>query len=315
MGYRRIYPKDHDEWLKLRSTGIGSSDVGTILGVNPFDTPYKLWLRKRGELPPIEENLAMRLGHILEPAVAQLYEESTGNMVQKDTEGDWCAKSDKKDFLIASPDRICTDKEGGDILLECKTTRRAVNYDNIPASWICQVQYLMYITELDNGAIAWLKDGHDFGYKNMTKNEEFCGFIIEKVERFWVDCIIGGQEPQAINGDDILLKFPQTSKGKIIQATDEIRNSFDRLNELQKQITLLTSEKDTIIDKMKVATADGEKLMFGDKLLGKFRGGEKKIKETFDIERFKEENPQLYNQYMSVSEGYSSRTFCANYTK
>lgn len=313
MGYKRIYPKDHDEWLALRATGIGSSDVGTILGVNPFDTPYQLWARKRGILPRIEENLAMKLGHILEPAVAQLYEDATGNIVQKDTEGDWCAKSDKKEFLIASPDRICTNKDGQDILLELKTTRRHVSEDNLPKSWFCQVQYLMHITELKEGALAWLKDGHDFGYKPLVYSEDFCGWMIEKVERFWVDCVKGGREPDAINGDDVALKFPQTKKGKEAQATDELRLAYDRLVELQSQIATLTAEKDNIIDKMKVATADAEMLMYGDKILGKYRGGEPKTTTKFNVERFKSGNADLFDKYCETNNCYSTRSFYANF--
>lgn len=315
MSYKRIYPSSHDEWLALRGTGIGSSDVGTILGVNPYNTPYQLWLRKRGELPPIEENLAMKLGHILEPVVAQLYSEETGYEIQKDTEGDWCAKSDKKDFLIASPDRICTDNEGNDVLLECKTTRNFVDNNAPPMSWICQTQYLMYITEIDKGAIAWLKDGRDFGYKSMVRDDKFCEFLIERVERFWVDCVIGGKEPEAINSEDVLLKYPTTTKGKIVQATDEIRKSYERLSEVQSTIASLTKEKESIIDAMKVCTADGESLMFGDTLIGRYRGGEKVIDEKFDIERFKAENPLMYERYVTKKESISKRSFYANYKK
>ena len=32
----------HDEWLQLRKSGIGGSDAGTILGVNPYSSPYAL---------------------------------------------------------------------------------------------------------------------------------------------------------------------------------------------------------------------------------------------------------------------------------
>ena len=38
----------HDEWLDLRKTGIGGSDAGTILGVNPYSSPYALYATKTG---------------------------------------------------------------------------------------------------------------------------------------------------------------------------------------------------------------------------------------------------------------------------
>ena len=54
-----IRPKDREAWLQGRKQGIGSSEVGTILGLNPFETPYQLWRRKRGMDAPVEENEAM----------------------------------------------------------------------------------------------------------------------------------------------------------------------------------------------------------------------------------------------------------------
>ena len=43
-----IRPKDRAEWLEYRKDGIGSSEVATILGLNPGETPYQLWRRKKG---------------------------------------------------------------------------------------------------------------------------------------------------------------------------------------------------------------------------------------------------------------------------
>ena len=42
MAYRVIRPATHQDWLDERKKGIGSSEAGTIMGVNLFDTPYKL---------------------------------------------------------------------------------------------------------------------------------------------------------------------------------------------------------------------------------------------------------------------------------
>lgn len=313
MAVTIIRPNTHEEWLELRATGIGSSDIGTILGQNPFETPYQLWLRKTGQLPRKEETIEMQLGHLLEPAVASLYEQATGNIVQTDTEGDWCARNDKKEFLIASPDRICTSATGEDILLELKTTRRAVDREHLPKSWVCQVQYLMYVTEIKTGALAWLKDGHEFDYIPMKRNDDFLDIIIPRIEHFWEHCVKKGNAPEPINGEDIALMFPQSVAGKVASASDEIRNSYDRLIELQKTIRDLTAEKNEIIDTMKLATGDAEKLMYGDKLLGSFRRGTTKSEEVFDVKSFKEQYPDLYSQFTKEYMSTSSRTFYANY--
>ena len=50
-----IRPKDRNEWLELRKAGIGSSEVATIVGLNPWETPYQLWRRKLGLDPAKDE--------------------------------------------------------------------------------------------------------------------------------------------------------------------------------------------------------------------------------------------------------------------
>ena len=63
-----------------RNSFIGGSDVGTILGVNKFKSPYVLFLEKTGKLEPenIDNKLQVKLGHKMEQVVAELYEEETG---------------------------------------------------------------------------------------------------------------------------------------------------------------------------------------------------------------------------------------------
>ena len=56
-----IKPKDRAEWLKAREGGIGASEVAAVVGLSKWDSPYSLFLRKTGQVPPIEENDAMRL--------------------------------------------------------------------------------------------------------------------------------------------------------------------------------------------------------------------------------------------------------------
>ena len=50
--------QDHDAWLKVRNTGIGGSDAAAIMGLNPYKSPYELWLEKTGqaEAPDLSGN-------------------------------------------------------------------------------------------------------------------------------------------------------------------------------------------------------------------------------------------------------------------
>ena len=71
MATKIIRPESREEWLKYRESGIGSSEVATIVGLNPWESPYQLWRRKLGLDPAKQENFAMKAGHYLEDAVAQ----------------------------------------------------------------------------------------------------------------------------------------------------------------------------------------------------------------------------------------------------
>jgi putative phage-type endonuclease len=100
-----IRPKSHSEWLKLREGGIGSSEIATIVGLNPWETPYQLWRRKVGIDPPKEQNFAMKAGHYLEDAVSMFWADETGLQVIKSSAGDWVIRDNEKPHLQVSPDR------------------------------------------------------------------------------------------------------------------------------------------------------------------------------------------------------------------
>ena len=47
---RLVSTKDleRDDWLKVRRTGIGSSDAAAAIGLNPYQSQLELWMLKTG---------------------------------------------------------------------------------------------------------------------------------------------------------------------------------------------------------------------------------------------------------------------------
>ena len=103
MSVTIIRPKDRAEWLEYRKSGIGSSEVATIVGLNPWETPYQLWRRKIGLDAPKEENFAMKAGHYLEDAVSLFWQDATGREVIKRSQGDWLIRSNERPHIQVSP--------------------------------------------------------------------------------------------------------------------------------------------------------------------------------------------------------------------
>lgn len=294
MAVTIIRPSTHEAWLELRKGGIGSSEVGSILGVNPYETPYQCWLRKTGRTPPKEENAAMLLGHLLEDAVARLYAKSTGNTVDETTAGDWCARSDFREYTTASPDRICVTPDGGRVLLECKTTQLDVSEDDYPKSWFCQVQYLLACAEMDEGAIAWLKRGRDFGTKRIVRNKEFQEFMFARLDRFWNDCIKGGKAPDPVSVEDVVMMHP-TSEAKSVAATPGIASAVAELRDKRGLLASLTDDCKRLEDGIKMFMGDADALTVGLDTVCTWKTAKGRV--TVDTKALKEDHPDLYKEY------------------
>src|ERR1041385_7768547 len=61
----------------LSRFGIGASEIASIASMNPYETPFDVWLRKTGPAPDKESTPPMEWGLRLEPAIRQKYVDET----------------------------------------------------------------------------------------------------------------------------------------------------------------------------------------------------------------------------------------------
>ena len=69
------------EWLAWRRKGIGGSDAAAIMGISPFRTARDIYYDKLNIAPQenSEENwVALKMGHLLEDLVAEIFSHKTG---------------------------------------------------------------------------------------------------------------------------------------------------------------------------------------------------------------------------------------------
>lgn len=299
-----IVSKTHEDWLKSREGGIGSSEVGTILGVNPYETPYQLWLKKTGRVPHVEqENFLMKAGHYLEDAVSRFYADETGATIVKSSAKEFVVVDKERPYMRVSPDRYAYPAGAkknieNRMVIECKTTQRSVTYDDIPKTWFVQLMFQLGVCQLNQGALAWLISGREFGYRNFNFDPEFFGWIAEEVTRFWTDCIIGDQEPALVDVNDILIKYPKQVAGKSVEATAEILEQWQNYKEADAEVKRLTKIKDEAADAIKMAMADAESLVSPTDAHTIATWKAAKDSTKFDAKRFEAENPEIYAKYI-----------------
>ncbi len=301
-----IRPKDRTEWLKYRESGIGSSEVATIVGLNPWETPYQLWRRKVGLDAPKQENFSMKAGHYLEDAVSLFWQDETGQQVIKSSAGDWLIRDDERPYLQVSPDRTywladmphSNENKG---ILECKTTQMTIDEDDIPKHWFVQVQYQLGVAGYQHGSLAWLTQGRNFGYKDLAFVPDFFAWLVEEVDKFWVDNIQAKQEPTAANVQDILLKYNRHTDGKIVEVNDEIFAAYQDLKAVKDELSAIEEKKTALEEKIKLGFGDAEAISYDGQTLATWKAP--KPSNKFDAKAFTAAHPDLAQEFTFPTQG------------
>ena len=300
-----IRPTNREEWLTHRQEGIGSSEVATILGLNPWETPYQLWRRKKGFDAPKEETFAMKAGHYLEDAVSMFWHDETGRDIIKRSAIDWLILNADKPYMRVSPDRtywLSDSRKNSDKgILECKTTQMTIDEDDLPKHWFCQLQYQLGVAELQQGSLAWLCSGRQFGYKDIALVPDFFQWIEEEVTKFWIDNIQGNVEPDATSVADVLLKYNRHTDGKIIEVADDIYTAVNDLKALKEQIAQLDEQKESLEEKIKLGFGDAEAISYGGQTIATWKAP--KPSEKFDAKAFAKAHPDLAKEFTAPYQG------------
>lgn len=305
-----IHYPDRAQWLEGRKMGIGASEVPTIIGVNPFQTPLQLWRRKKEIDPPVEENFAMRAGHYLEDAVAQFFAHETGAHIIQASADDFIIIDEHKPFLRVSPDRTYwkqgeTHSERNKCILECKTTQMEIDEDDLPMHWFCQLQMNLGVSGYKRGALAWLTMGREFGYKFVDFDPQLFEWMVAQTTHFWEYNILQDVEPDMTEVADTLLKYPLHTAGKTIEADSTLVDTLRKLKEIKEEISALTSSKEKLEADIKMAMNDAEAIVKDGKTLCTWKAP--KQRQKFNEKRFKAEEEDMWEEYCEPYQG--SRTF------
>lgn len=170
------FEPDSPEWHEARAAGIGGSEVGTIMGLNPWESAFTLAHKRLGLIPtePLT-SMAVKLGKLLEQPILEMFqaEHPDFNVV---TTGTYA-----KGIFHANPDALII-SENETILIEVKTSR---NYwDEVPPAYIAQVQHYLDVLDLDTAVIVALV-GMDYKEYWIERDD----FQIKNqrlmVEKFW----------------------------------------------------------------------------------------------------------------------------------
>lgn len=293
----------HEDWLKLRKTGIGGSDAGAICGLNPFSSPMKVFYDKSSGDIQEPGSEAIRQGHDLEQYVAQRFTEATGLKVRC---SNYMYRSVEHPFMIADVDRLIVGEDAG---LECKTAS-AYNADkwkdgDIPLHYVMQCYHYMAVTGKRTWYIAAVILGQGFVYRKLTWDDALIQGLVKAEGDFWNNHIVPGILPEPDGSqicNEVLEKYFHTAKKASTIALVGFDEKLGRRDEILKQISDLQREQNKIEQEIKLYMEDNE-LAASEK----YRISWSNVDTArLDTKRIRQEKPEIYRDYSKVS---TSRRF------
>lgn len=158
------------QWHEARRRVIGGSEVGSIMGINSFESRYVLWYRKAGFLTKEEvANPIFEWGHRLEPVVAQKFADMHPEF-DVQLSGSWVHQD--RPWHGANPDRLLASKYGYqeddgtevsvildvEAALEIKTSMSGYGWerDLCPVKYVAQLRWYLECFGLDYGYLVVL---------------------------------------------------------------------------------------------------------------------------------------------------------------
>ena len=270
-----------------RLSGLGGSDIGAILGLNPWRSPFQVYLEKVGEAAPFEGNLQTRFGTYAEEFVVQEYCEQTGRQVQRFK----AMLSIPAVPLIGHVDRLVV-PEGAkkashmgmirtDLGLEAKTasafaTGRDSEWgesgsDQVPESYLVQCAVYMALTGCHRWDLAVLFGNTEFRVYHLTRDLELEAMILDEASRFWTDHVLARNPPTPSSEAEARQRWPRHSEGRILEADMETAALLCQLADCKRRGKEIADEEQSIKDRLIPLIADADTVRHGEMSLATYR--------------------------------------------
>lgn len=237
-----------DDWHTLREKRIGGSDVGAILGVNPYKSIIDVYIDKT-EGSTFKGNNATHWGHMLEGTIIKEFASRHRELQVFDA-----PFSIVDNFLIANLDSVLKNKETGDYgVLEIKTTslwnKKEWEEDTIPQSYYAQVQHYLMLSGYKFAYVAVLIGGQEYKEFKVERSEEDIALIREKATEFYKENILKQIPPMPDGSDaymDYLKKKAMDIENDTVVEFVDLEEKAQKIKDLGKEINSLKKEQDLL---------------------------------------------------------------------
>ena len=318
------------EWHEERRKGIGGSDWGDVLGIEPWGCPRRLWYRKTAvqEDYPKQQTGAMLRGNKLEEMVAREYAERTGHKVRRPGR---LAKQDIPDWWIGNLDRVVVERKPSKgnpgnpkCVLECKTVNpgmwRKIQSSAVPEPWVLQCNHYMVLSGYGVAALAVLEPlDWKFQIWAIPFDQSLVDAMVTAGNRFW-RMVENGPAPDRLDASDKRCQrceYRLTCQGSALFGCDPARDAgdveemedsalsdlIDQRQEIQDIVNQAATELETINDRIRNHLGRPRKVS----IPGYRVYLTESVSTRLDTKRIKEEMPEIAEKYSTQSKSQTLR--------
>lgn len=292
-----------DEWLALRKTGLGGSDIGALLGMSRYTSPYELYLEKREELPDLPRSEALMRaamwGHLHEPLIAARFAELHGmrtrriGLVRHEADAWRLANLDRQ--VIGCPDGPCALEIKNRSAYKASEWGESGDPDGVPDTEALQTIWYGGVTGYAHMHVAVLINGNDDRYYRVECEADLVADVVAMARSFWQRILDG--DPPPVDGSDastelLAALWPADEGAEVVLAPDEAGRLLADRDRLKEEVERGAAELARTQNELKAMLGDAETaLCDGRPVFTWKRNG------TFSDKRFKAAHPDLAEKY------------------
>ena len=316
-----------EDWLDYRRRGIGGSDVSAIFGTSPFRTARDLYYDKLN-IASVEDDegnwVAMEMGHLLEPLVAKIFERKTGYRVYQIKK---MFQHPQYPWMLADVDYFVELPDGTTAILEIKTT----NYnardnwwmngkETVPVYYESQGRHYMAVTDIDRCFFCYLygNNEEEVIIREVKRDFEYEAEMVFLEQYFWENHVQRHVPPPYTESGALIIESARKHFGPADKNAPAVALDLDMTAKLMQYLRLLDEKKnaevyskeiDKDIQRLKAlliaemgtsCTAVCEQE--GVNYTVTYTPVRKSIIDKDNLLRLKLEHPDIYEQFVTVSE-------------
>ena len=236
-------------------------------------------------------------GRAAEDYISKLYTIHTGNTFLK---SNILHVHKKYKFVIGNLDGYVKVPELGVGIAELKNTTSAVynswKKEGLPKTFYYQVQHYLLLTGMSFAQCIVLIDGWNLKIIEVFPNKEIFNIILDAENDFWYEHIVKEIPPEPLSNNEFLKGFVINDIS--LETVEENYEIVQKIALLKADIKSREAEKNILELQIKRLMINAGVLKFHGETICTFKEYERG---SIDIDRLKNENPEIYNQYRETN--------------